>query len=290
MKGIRAMKTNRSYRFAAILAVCSALHLGAQTAAEELQKGIFTQETAGDLDGAIGIYRQIVDTGSTPREIAAQAQYRLGEALLEKGDLAGAAAEFDKLSRSYPDYGSMIGNLATMARAGRGARSGAQPAQDQIQQLLTQIAALEMRRRDAETRGDSAQLQQLQRFDELRAVEERLKALASAGAAQSQQSSAPAPPGTIRVGANVQAANIISQAKVSYPPLAKAARVQGTVRFEATIGKDGHVENLQLVSGPPLLVQAAMDSVRQWIYKPTLLNGQPVSVVTTVDVNFTLSE
>jgi protein TonB len=116
-----------------------------------------------------------------------------------------------------------------------------------------------------------------------------MKALAAAEA-QSQQSGDPAPPGTMRVGATVQAANIISQAKVSYPPLAKAARVQGTVRFEATIGKDGHVENLQLVSGPPLLVQAAMDSVRQWVYKPTLLNGQPISVITTVDVNFTLSE
>ena len=279
------MKMNRSYRFAA---VCSALPLGEQTAAEELQKGIFTQETAGDPDGAIDIYRQIVNTGSTPREIAAQAQYRLGEALLEKGDLSDAAAEFDKLSRSYPDYGSMIGNLATSARAGRG---GALPAQDQLQQLLKQMAALEMRRRDAETQGDSAQLQQLQsRVDELRAAEDRLKTLAATQAAQSQQSNGPAPPGTIRVGANVQAANIVSQAKVTYPPLAKAARVQGTVRFEATIGKDGHVENLQLISGPPLLVQAAMDSVRQWVYKPTLLNGQAISVITTVDVNFTLSE
>jgi TonB family protein len=285
------MKMNRSYRFAAVVAVCSALPLGAQTAAEELQKAIFTQETAGDLDGAIGIYRQIVDTGSTPREIAAQAQYRLGEALLEKGDLAGAAAEFDKLSRSYPDYGSMIGNLATTARAGRGGRGGALPAQEQLQQLLKQMAALEMRRRDAETQGDSAQLQQLQnRVDELRAAEDRLKTLAATQAAQSQQSNGPALPGTVRVGANVQAANLISQAKVTYPPLAKAARVQGTVRFDATIGKDGHVENLQLISGPPLLVQAAMDSVRQWVYKPTLLNGQAISVITTVDVNFTLSE
>jgi hypothetical protein len=77
-----AMKMNRSYRFAA---VCSALPLGEQTAAEELQKGIFTQETAGDPDGAIDIYRQIMNRGSTPREIAAQAQYRLGEALLKKG-------------------------------------------------------------------------------------------------------------------------------------------------------------------------------------------------------------
>jgi TonB family protein len=102
-------------------------------------------------------------------------------------------------------------------------------------------------------------------------------------------STAPAP-GAVRVVANVAAANILSQTPPEYPPLAKAARVQGTVRFEATIGKDGAVQNLQLLEGPPLLVQAAMHAVRQWVYKPTLLNGQPVQAITTIDVNFTLSE
>jgi protein TonB len=75
-----------------------------------------------------------------------------------------------------------------------------------------------------------------------------------------------------------------------YPPLAKAARVQGTVKFEATIGKDGTIQNLHLISGPPLLVQAAQQAVAQWQYKPTLLNGEPVEVLTTIDVNFTLSQ
>ncbi len=86
------------------------------------------------------------------------------------------------------------------------------------------------------------------------------------------------------------ASQLVSQEKPVYPPLAKAARVQGTVTFEALIGTDGHVQNLQLVSGPPLLVPASMTAVQQWVYKPTLLNGNPVEVITTVDVNFTLTE
>jgi protein TonB len=98
-----------------------------------------------------------------------------------------------------------------------------------------------------------------------------------------------APPSAIRVGGNVQQANLIAKITPVYPPEAKAARVQGLVRFNATIGPDGHVQNLSVVSGPPLLVNSALDAVRQWVYKPTLLNGQPVTVVTVVDVNYTLA-
>jgi protein TonB len=94
----------------------------------------------------------------------------------------------------------------------------------------------------------------------------------------------------IRVGGNVQAANLIRKVVPVYPPLAKQARIQGTVRFQAIIGKDGTIQNLQLVSGHPLLVANAQQAVSQWIYRPTLLNGDPVEVVTTIDVNFTLSQ
>ncbi len=94
----------------------------------------------------------------------------------------------------------------------------------------------------------------------------------------------------IRVGGNVQAANLIRKLTPVYPPLAKQARVQGTVKFTAIISKDGTIQQLQLVSGHPLLVQAAQDAVKQWLYKPTLLNGEPVEVVTQIDVNFTLSQ
>jgi len=98
------------------------------------------------------------------------------------------------------------------------------------------------------------------------------------------------PAGAQRIGGNVMAANLVSQVPPVYPPLAKMARQQGTVKFQATIGTDGKVEALQVISGPPLLVQASVDAVKKWVYQPTLLNGAPVEVVTTVDVNFTLAD
>jgi TonB family protein len=97
-------------------------------------------------------------------------------------------------------------------------------------------------------------------------------------------------PSRIRVGGNVAAVNLISKVQPVYPQLAKQARVQGSVHFTAIIGKDGHVQDLQLIGGHPLLVQAAQDAVKQWVYKPTLLNGDPVEVTTQIDVNFTLSD
>jgi protein TonB len=100
----------------------------------------------------------------------------------------------------------------------------------------------------------------------------------------------PQVPKQIRVGGNVQAAKLISQPRPAYPPLARQARIQGTVRFNAVIGRDGTIQNLTLVSGHPLLVPSATEAVRQWRYQPTLLNGEPVEVVTVIDVNFTLSQ
>ncbi len=100
----------------------------------------------------------------------------------------------------------------------------------------------------------------------------------------------PVTPQRIRVGGNVQAARLIKQPRPAYPPLAKQARIQGTVRFNAIIGRDGSIQNLQLVSGHPLLVPSATEAVRQWVYQPTLLNGEPVEVVTQIDVNFTLQQ
>jgi hypothetical protein len=105
----------KTYRIAAL--VVMALPLGAQTASELLQKGIYDQETAGDLDGAIAIYHQIVNSGSSPRDVAAQAQYRLAQSLLQKGDLPNGAQEFSNLARNYADYGKLVSSLATQARA-----------------------------------------------------------------------------------------------------------------------------------------------------------------------------
>ncbi|RPI17533.1 MAG: M56 family peptidase [Acidobacteriales bacterium] len=93
----------------------------------------------------------------------------------------------------------------------------------------------------------------------------------------------------IQVSGAVQQKKLTSQAKPTYPPLARQARIQGTVRFTAVIDKEGHVANLTLVSGHPLLAQAAQEAVEQWTYQPTLLNGEQVEVFTDIDVNFTLA-
>ena len=92
----------------------------------------------------------------------------------------------------------------------------------------------------------------------------------------------------IPVGGHVMAAKLISQLKPVYPPLARQARIQGTVRLKALISRDGTIENLAVLGGHPLLIEAAIVAVRLWRYQPTLLNGAPVEVETTVDVNFTL--
>jgi len=88
----------------------------------------------------------------------------------------------------------------------------------------------------------------------------------------------------------VQQAKLIRQVKPVYPPLARQARIQGTVRLTAIIARDGTIQELQVVSGHPLLVPAALEAVKQWVYQPTLLNGEPVEVITQIDVNFTLSQ
>ena len=82
---------------------------------------------------------------------------------------------------------------------------------------------------------------------------------------------------------------VISKVPPVYPPEAKKARIQGTVILEAVIGKTGHVENLNVVSGPNELQQSAMDAVRQWVYKPYLVDGNAVEVTTKVTVKYTLA-
>ncbi len=106
---------------------------------------------------------------------------------------------------------------------------------------------------------------------------------------------APPPPkpkqsGPLRVGGNVQAAMLINKITPIYPPLARQTRISGTVRLHAIISKDGTVQQLEVLSGHPLLQQAALDAVRQWRYRPTLLNGEPVEVDTTIDVIFSLNQ
>ena len=104
--------------------------------------------------------------------------------------------------------------------------------------------------------------------------------------ARAQDESSPADhviPGTSAEGSLIKRVNPV------YPPLARQARIQGTVVMEVKIAKSGDVQSLQLVSGHPMLAPAAIEAVKQWKYKPFVIDGEPVEVKTTVQVNFTLA-
>jgi periplasmic protein TonB len=98
----------------------------------------------------------------------------------------------------------------------------------------------------------------------------------------------PAAPTRVKQGGNVTAASILTQTRPLYPPLARQARIQGNVVLHAIIDKDGRVGELQVISGHPLLVQSALEAVKNWRYQPTQLNGDPVEVDTTITVSFVL--
>lgn len=101
---------------------------------------------------------------------------------------------------------------------------------------------------------------------------------------------APPPPAAsqLRVGGDVQAARLTHEVKPNYPVIAREARISGVVQLSAAIAPNGTVENLKVLSGNPLLVDAAVNAVKQWTYRPTYLNGKPVEVLTEVDVKFSL--
>ena len=96
-------------------------------------------------------------------------------------------------------------------------------------------------------------------------------------------------PVRVRVSQGVSTGLLIKKVTPNYPQLAKQARIQGTVVLQAEISKEGTIQNLQLISGHPMLAPAAIEAVKQWRYKPYLLNGEPVAVETQVVVNFSLS-
>lgn len=93
----------------------------------------------------------------------------------------------------------------------------------------------------------------------------------------------------VRVSRGVQEAKLIRKVVPEYPPLARQARISGVVHLIGIIAKNGTIRNLQVLSGHPLLVGAALNAVRQWVYQPTLLSGEPVEVICPIDVNFTLN-
>ena len=98
-----------------------------------------------------------------------------------------------------------------------------------------------------------------------------------------------ATPQRVRVSQGVTQGLLIRKVQPTYPPLARQARIQGSVLLQAEISKEGTIQNLRLISGHPMLAPAAIEAVKQWRYKPYILNGEPVEVETQITVNFTLS-
>jgi periplasmic protein TonB len=95
---------------------------------------------------------------------------------------------------------------------------------------------------------------------------------------------------SLNVPSGVMAGKLLEKTFPQYPAIARAARIQGIVVLQATISKGGLIENIRVISGPPMLQQAALDAVRSWRYKPYLLNGEPVDVETTINVIFNLGQ
>jgi bla regulator protein blaR1 len=112
-----------------------------------------------------------------------------------------------------------------------------------------------------------------------------MHANAASGGSDSHATKAPK---QLTVSQEEMQGNLLTKAVPVYPPAAKKARIQGKVVLDAVIGTDGHVENLRVLSGPPELQQSALDAVRQWTYKPYLLNGDPIEVETTVNIIYML--
>lgn len=108
-------------------------------------------------------------------------------------------------------------------------------------------------------------------------------------AAPPQEKTAPAVPSRIRVGGQVESAKLVHKVQPKYPKEAKKNHIEGKVRLEAVIGVDGRLKEIKVISGDPILATAATAAVKKWRYRPTIVEGQPVQVVTEIDTNFALN-
>ena len=124
-------------------------------------------------------------------------------------------------------------------------------------------------------------------FGNIVGVEPVVAALPKQPVAHAQAAKQDAP---LRLGGNVMEAKILRRVMPLYPQLAKNARISGKVHLMSIIAKDGTIQKLEVIDGHPLLIGAAMAAVKQWVYRPTLLNGEPVDVIAPIEVNFTLTQ
>ncbi|MGP0070782.1 MAG: TonB family protein [Bryobacteraceae bacterium] len=197
---------------------------------------------------------------------------RLYSAILLSGNEPGLAAQIRNELQSSTDI-ALLGSVARHVVEGGVINLSASDRYALAAELVTHAEALEP---------------QNQEWSDLM---EGVKAITATVPSVTGQANAPIQPNSvqaIRVGGVVAAANLQQSSPPIYPPLAKAAGVQGTVKLQIRIGADGHVKDITLISGHPLLTTAAVDAAEHYVYKPTLLNGQPTEVLTTVDIVFQL--
>ena len=229
----------------------------------------FAFRDKGDLENAVAEFREVVRLN--PKEPAAHDV--LGLSLFKKGDLDGAAAEFREAIRLDPQDAETHYNLAK-ALEKKGDRD----------------AAIAEYRETLRWKPDFAQTHSMPELPPIEKIEKASIPRTSDSPKPAIKRPAEKPSATrISQGGSLQAAKLVKRVAPIYPPLAQQTRVSGTVRLHAIIAKDGAVREVDVISGHPLLLQSAMNAVKHWRYAPTLLNGRPVEVDTTVEVDYTLA-
>jgi TonB family protein len=215
-----------------------------------------------DLDDAEKVLRRALDADPQNREIAANLGFLYAMEIL----VGHATTELEQSSDAIvlAAAGTALPNLAVRASAGR-------VVDEKIFDLASEVSA-RARRLAPDDEDVQGPMPLIKYFA---AAQEALAALAPNIA-----------PSRIRVGENVQVYNLIRKTQPQYPEEARKADITGQVQMTAIIGRDGTIQNLHLISGHPLLVDAALQAAETWVYKPTLLNGSPVEVVTTITVTF----
>jgi TonB family protein len=251
-----------------------------------------------NFGGAIAEYREAIRL--KPDYAAAHAG--LGLALSDNGDLENAIAEFRNVIRANPNDSAARNQLAlTLMKRGY-LDSAITEYRESVrlnpQDAETHYALANALEKEGDSDGALAEYRETLRLKpDFGATHpmpplptlEKNENLAASGIPASVSAPKKNPPSRIRQGGIVQAGKLIRRVQPGYPPLATQAHVSGKVRLHAIIAKDGTVREVDVLSGHPLLVQSAMNAVKQWVYRPTLLNGQPVEVDTTIDVDFKLS-
>ena len=230
----------------------------------------------------------------------ALAHFHIGTALRQQGDFKGAIAEDREVLRLDPDDGRAWSHLARVLEE-VGDLDGALAAYQEAMardpdEAFPHRNMAELLEKKGDLDGALTQAREAVRIapDRARGHYVLAKILRSrgdkAGAAKETQIAtaleAKNPPRQVHVGGAVMAKGLIYHPKPAYPREAQKAGVQGAVRLEVVIGRDGKVQDVKLLDGPPALTQAAMKAVAKWRYRPSLLSGEPVVVVTEVDVNF----